>query len=537
MPETRTKKLTIPDLNTFSIESEYRYKQLLECLPAAIYTCDIHGYVNLYNKAAVKLWGREPEVGKDLWCGSWHIYDIYGNPVALDTCPMALALKEKRAIKGHEIVIERPDGVRRNVLPHPEPLFDRSGNMIGAVNMLVDITDYKLVEEALRESELRFRTLAEQAPVMIWMADESNQVNFLNAKWCEFTGLPVEDGYGTGWTELIHPEDRQKAEMEWKLATQNRQHYFSKFRYKNSKAEYRIINAECSPWISNGEFMGYIGMLTDVTLEENAKTLLENLVEDRTKELKRTNAELARSNMELEQFAYVASHDLQEPLRKIQAFSELVQKDNKEIMTSQSHIFLQKIINSANRLSVLIDDLLNFSRLSRQNDFVAETDLNEVLSKIKTDLEIQVLMKNAEIKSDVLPVIEAVPLQVNQLFHNLISNALKFTSPQHPPEIYISCRHLTPEQVQEFPELNKNYSYYEFVFCDNGIGFEPEYADKIFMIFQRLHEQYVYNGSGIGLALCKKIVLNHRGKIYAESEPGKGAKFTIILPEKLTRKK
>jgi PAS domain S-box-containing protein len=513
-------------------ESERRYSKLIEGLPAAIYTCDSRGRVMLYNKAAASLWGREPEIGKDLWCGSWRIYRTDGSTLPLNECPMAIALLEKRAVFGEEIIIERPDGERRHVLPHPQPIFDAEGNLIEAVNMLVDITDRKHTEYALKESEERFRTMAEQAPDIICMSDAEGKTFYLNTRWAEFTGYRAEAGLGNGWQNLIHPNDKELALKGLQEALYNRANYNCTFRYRNKLNEYAYIKASFSPRFSaTNEFMGFIGMLNDITQQENTKSILENIVEDRTRDLVMANAELKRSNLELEQFAYAASHDLQEPLRKIQTFSSLLQKNNRENLDESSIDFLNNITNSAKRLSVLIENLLNYSRISSGEDEFEKVSLKEILNTVKNDLELFIVNKNAVIRDELLPEIEALPFQINQLFQNLLSNSLKFSYPGKVPEIKISCRRLSGEEVFAQDDLQQNVPHYLITFSDNGIGFEQEYADQIFLLFQRLHGQSFYPGSGIGLALCRKIVLNHHGRIYAKSKKEMGTCFYIILPE------
>jgi PAS domain S-box-containing protein len=237
MNPTSNKKLLTPDqeVQLFELLHEQRYRQLIQGLPAAIYTCDAGGRVLLYNKAAVVLWGREPEVGKDLWCGSWRIYNTDGTLLPLDTCPMAIALKEGRPVFGEEIIIERPDGTRRNVLPHPKPIFNEAGMIVEAVNMLIDITEHKHAELALRESEERFRTMADQAPNIVWMSDENGSSVYLNVKWSEFTGLPVEEGFGNGWIRNIHPADIEKTRDAWLTAFAKRMPYDCRFRYQTER--------------------------------------------------------------------------------------------------------------------------------------------------------------------------------------------------------------------------------------------------------------------------------------------------------------
>ncbi|MGN6399412.1 MAG: ATP-binding protein [Flavisolibacter sp.] len=242
--------------------------------------------------------------------------------------------------------------------------------------------------------------------------------------------------------------------------------------------------------------------------------------------LKSLNTELEKSNRDLEQFAYVASHDLQEPLRKIQTFSELSERNihNPEIQKR----YLQKINSSALRMTQLIKAVLNYSRLSRGGDEFSTIDLNTVVENIKTDLELLIEEKKATITATNLPVIKGIPLQINQLFLNLVNNSLKFSD--KPPLINITARTISKSQLRKFSFSPNETDYTELTFKDNGIGFEQQYANKIFSIFQRLHARQDYAGTGIGLALCKKIVENHGGFITVESEPEKGTSFFVYLP-------
>lgn len=223
---------------------------------------------------------------------------------------------------------------------------------------------------------------------------------------------------------------------------------------------------------------------------------------------------------------------MQEPLRKIMTFSNMLFEKNRGDLSEQAKWFLDRINNAASRMSKLISDLLNFSRLQRAVDSFVEVDLNEVFKNIESDFEVMINQKKAVITAEALPVVDAIPLQMNQLFYNLISNSLKFSLEGVPPVIKINSRKLSAAEVKERPLLNKNQTYYELVFSDNGIGFNQQYEHKIFEIFQRLNTRVEYEGTGIGLALCNKIVQNHNGQIYAKSQEDKGASFYIILPEK-----
>jgi len=326
--------------------------------------------------------------------------------------------------------------------------------------------------------------------------------------------------------QLLHPHDRTRVE----LAFQNS--------LKTGKITYeaRIIRPDNTErWIRvNGttiydkkhQPLRLLGTLLDITEQKKAKDELENMVLARTSELVTSNSALEKSNHELEQFAYIASHDLQEPLRKIQTFADMVKEnlDDKELTEK----YFNKIYTSAKRMSVLINDVLNYSRLSKTGEQFETTDLNKILKDVVADYELLIEQKKATITYKDLPTIKAIPLQLHQLFANLISNSLKFTEVN--PQIAITSRTLSAEDVHKHPHLIEDRPYIQLTFTDNGIGFEQQHAEQIFIIFQRLNNQRTYSGTGIGLALCKKIVDHHQGIITAESEPGQGATFTIILP-------
>lgn len=239
------------------------------------------------------------------------------------------------------------------------------------------------------------------------------------------------------------------------------------------------------------------------------------------------NAELQKRNADLEQFAYVASHDLQEPLRKVLLFTDRL---NDELTDKTEPVvrYIDRIENAARRMSSLIRDVLAYSRLTRLEQSFVRTDLNEVLAQVQIDLELLVSEKSAAITSERLPVVNGNALQLHQLFSNLLNNALKFCERQ--PCVNITCSPATDEEVasMHLPFAGAGYSRIQVI--DNGVGFDPRYADKIFTLFQRLHQDKKYEGTGIGLALCKKIVTNHYGDIGVASQPGVGTTFTILLP-------
>ncbi len=274
---------------------------------------------------------------------------------------------------------------------------------------------------------------------------------------------------------------------------------------------------------------GVVTTHTDITDKKNAAITIARSYEDlkvASQRLVDTNTQLERSNFDLLQFASVASHDLKEPLRKIQAFGNILQSKVQEKLTGGEINYLNKMISASNRMQTLIEDVLTLSKLSNNGLLKDKVDLSRLIKRISEDLEITIKEKNATIKIDHLPVIEAVPGQLRQLFQNLISNSLKFSG-NRPPLITITQHPISTYEVETL-----NISIEDFVciqFRDNGIGFENQYSDKIFGVFQRLHGRN-YEGTGIGLAIAKKIVENHGGLITAAAELNKGAVFSIYLP-------
>lgn len=248
---------------------------------------------------------------------------------------------------------------------------------------------------------------------------------------------------------------------------------------------------------------------------------LEHRVEERTRQLQVTNVSLQRSNQELQDFAYVASHDLQEPLRKIQAFGNLLEEEYAEQL-GEGRDYLERMRNAAKRMSALIEDILSFSRVTTKARGFTPVNLNVITGEVISDLETRIQDTKAEIHVSKLPTIDADAMQVRQLLQNLIANALKFHKPDVTPVIKISA-------VKEISQTDKR-EYCKLEVADNGVGFDEKYLDRIFAVFQRLHNRDAYEGTGIGLAVCRKIVERHGGTISAHSAPGQGATFIVILP-------
>ncbi|HEX8460292.1 MAG TPA: ATP-binding protein, partial [Segetibacter sp.] len=283
-----------------------------------------------------------------------------------------------------------------------------------------------------------------------------------------------------------------------------------------------------------GDIVGYVKITQDQTDKKQALNNLNNKVEEISninQKLDNLNYDLTTANSSLEQFTYASSHDLQAPLRRITYFFDRLKDEIWDKLTDRQINFFNRIDDSISRMSALIDDLLTFSQISKGSGQLQQIDLNEKIKTILQDLELDISEKKAKIVVDKLPIVVGNSGQLQQLFENLISNSIKYTKPGIVPLIEISSREVTGNEVNKKPaNLDANKKYYLIELKDNGIGFEQEYAEQIFQVFTRLHDNSEYAGTGIGLSIVQKVVENHNGHIWAESTVGEGASFKILLP-------
>jgi signal transduction histidine kinase len=285
---------------------------------------------------------------------------------------------------------------------------------------------------------------------------------------------------------------------------------------------YHLLRA--TPIVVNNQITRWVGTLSSIHEQKMMNEVLEQKVAERTRELLETNRNLESTNHELQQFTSVASHDLKEPLRKIQFYGSLLQE--KANLTPDMAVHLDKVINSSRRMNNLINDLLSFASLSSPTSFT-RTELNPIFDDIISDLELLIEEKKAVVKHETVKPIEAIPGLMRQLFQNLISNALKFSKKEVSPHITITANCFIAKDA-DVP-LNAGSEYCRINVSDNGIGFEEQYIPKIFTLFQRLNNKE-YEGTGIGLAIAKKIVDKHNGQITVKSTPGEGSVFSVVLP-------
>lgn len=379
-------------------------------------------------------------------------------------------------------------------------------------SLLQEVEVRREAESNLMQLSAEQQTLIRSFPQIVFTVSPDCVIEFVNDHWYEYAATASE------FPEL-HPDDMAKKE-ELNCSVKDGKPFVRELRIRQrSSGQFRYHLLRMVPVMQEDRVIKWVGTFTDIQEQKAAREELEIMVAERTRELTQKNAELELSNHELQQFASVASHDLQEPLRKIQMYSNRIH-DRFKVQAGEALNYVDRVIDASGRMSSLITDLLSYSRLSIKSLF-RKTDLNELLNGILTDLEFSIREKQAVFLIDPLPEIECVEGQIRQVFQNLISNALKFSKEGLPPKIHV--------HAELFQEAGGRKMCRIFV-KDNGIGFDEQYLDKIFTIFQRLNAKEAYEGTGIGLAIVKKIVEKHSGSITAHSTEGSGATFVISLP-------
>ncbi|WP_149243586.1 ATP-binding protein [Dyadobacter sp. 32] len=408
-----------------------------------------------------------------------------------------------------------------------EPLHDLTGLISGVMVVANDVTEMITALELVRESEQRFKMLADTMPQLVWRIDKTGGENFYNDFIHKYSGLSRQELIAKGLIILVHPDEQQPSLVAWEKALQSGEDFMYEHRIRRYDGVYRWhLSRGIAQRSQLGLIENWVGSSTDIHDQKTLEETLESRVSLRTAELEVINQQLVKSNQELEQFAHVTSHDLQEPLRKIQIFSGLVKNRVAESDTATLD-YIKKVTSSAERMSNLIRDLLSFAGLRVPNAVFELVDLNTIISLIKEDFEQLIRETNTQIIADALPTLPAVPSQMNQLFYNLIGNAIKFSGEN--PRLEIHYQSVGFDQG-DHSFLKRNTRYAKITFKDYGIGFDQQFTDRIFIIFQRLHSQNDFPGTGIGLSICKRIIENHSGFIRAESQKGLGSSFDVYLP-------
>ncbi|HVG14099.1 MAG TPA: PAS domain-containing protein, partial [Chitinophagaceae bacterium] len=400
----------------------------------------------------------------------------------------------------------------------------------GIISVGHDVTTQVIAKKKVEESVKELQFLMDVMPQIVWVTRPDGYHSFYNKQWYDYTGLSTEQSEGDGWNNAFHPDDREKAWKLWRQSLATGEPYEIEYRCRRFDGTFRWFLGRALPLRDEaGNILKWFGTCTDIDDQKKAAEIMEEKVKERTEELQRANMDLKKVNAELEEFTFISHHDLQEPLRKIVMFTDMVKTESANNLTETSRLKLDRVVDAARRMSTALGDVLQFASLSLEEQH-KPVDLNDVVASVQADLELGINEKKAVIMCDTLPQVHAIPHQMHQLFYNLVNNALKFSRPEVPPVIEIRCRKMEEADVMEHAELDVSREHYQIVIQDNGIGFRQEAAQKIFGMFQRLHNKKDFPGTGIGLSLCKKVVLNHKGIIWAEGSLVQGARIIFILP-------
>jgi PAS domain S-box-containing protein len=491
--------------------TEEKFRSLLESAPDAMVIVDKQGRINLINVQTETLFGytREELIGREVeilipgrFVGnhSHHRENFFANP------------KVRSMGVGLELFGKKKDGTEFPVEISLSPLNIDNNMLVSAA--IRDVTERKQAEQKIRENEQMFSSLFYKSPIMKAIADaDSGKYIDVNDSFADFMGYRKEEILGKTSLDLnlmVLPGERKKI-----------------FSDIQSKGYVREVETEINPsngnarWVSTNidrvNLNGRDCLITaaiDITEKKKLEQkLMEANVDLETKIYQRTE-QLERQNAELEQFAYIASHDLQEPLRMVASFMQLLKSRYKDKLDADGQEFIHFAVDGATRMKQLISDLLNYSRTGREAQ-ITDVDIANVLGEVQKNLMASINESKAVIHYGSLPVIKADRTQMLQLFQNLISNAIKFRKDSDVPSVQIDAK--------------QENGHWLFSVKDNGIGIEREYSNKVFVIFRQLHDKAKYGGTGIGLAIAKKIVERHRGKIWFESELGKGTTFYFTL--------
>lgn len=473
------------------------------------------------------------------------VYEIYADPKILDRVMHPddlLMMKEankpiyegEKLESDYEYRVYTKSGEMRWWKDCGRPIFNERGERIKWFGIITDITDRKLAEEQLLRSKGELSTsyktteaMLESIGDMLFVIDDDGIIERINDSAREMLGFAEEELVGKHVRELTQTES-----------------FLTDEEFEKMLAERRLLAVEKDFVCRDGSSMR---VSISVALRKDrrigsvivAKDIREKI--EYLHNLKKYAARLEQSNRELEEFAYVASHDLQEPLRKIQAFGDRLVKKFAENIPDEGKDYVQRMKSAADRMQRLINDLLTFSRVSTKCQPFQPVDVKKIAADVISDLEVRIEETRAEIEIGELPVIDADPSQMRQLLQNLVSNALKFQREGVAPRVRIGSgfsnageAHLQLNEKLN-PTNGANNNVCQITVSDNGIGFDEKYLDKIFTVFQRLHGRSSYEGSGIGLSVCRKIVERHGGEITARSQPDQGATFLITLPLKQMR--
>jgi len=503
------------------LESNERFRNLADESPMFVFLIDSNPLapVSFWNKTWLQYTGQsEAEALGRAWDGIIHPDDV---AIVMEYYVPAFQNQQPYLIPS--VRVKRYDGEYRWHLFKGNPRYSSAGQFNGYVGVGFDVHEQKLATEALKESETRAKAAIEIARLGTFEIDVKEQTIVHSPRNAEILGLdPAKQWPYQKIIETVHPADRAIRFKALEEAKQTGVLFY----------EVRVLHPDRSVrWVRlNGRYIDQdkgpriIGTLMDISEEKKTAEVLEQKVEERTKELK-------QANEQLKQFSYAASHDLQEPLRKISFFLDRLLSNIGPALSEDNRQITERIQHTVNRMRSLIDDLLVYSNTSLGFTGFEQVDLNMTVRGVLDDMEAIIIEKNALVEVQELPTVTGDPRQLRQLFQNIIGNALKYHKKSEPPQLDITCNRIRGGDTEAVtPGERNDEMFYLFEVKDNGIGFDPDDAERIFRLFQRLHGKAEYEGTGVGLAIVHQVIDNHKGFIWAESSPGQGSIFKLLLP-------
>lgn len=502
--------------------AEDRFRALADTVDEGVLLMGHSGIFQMCNARAESILGRSADdiVGSSVRDVRWRGLREDGTPLSNESFPFWVARYTGEAVRDFVMGIYPPDGPPRWIRVNAQPLhLGGDEEPYAVLSSFADITEQKLSQEALRTSKdmLSSVLVSSLDGIMVFAAIRNEEGAITDFEWRlanpragELVDQSADDLKGQRLLDVLpgHKEEGLFDDYVQVVETGEPMEREVYYEHEGLEAWFQVVAVKLSD--------GIAVTLRDITERKEA-----------TQAMAATNAELEQRNQTLREFAYIASHDLQEPLRKISAFADLMREDYSEAVDDTGKYYLERMQDAADRMSTLINDLLAYSRVTTQTEPYEPVDLNEVLDDVCSDLEFRIREVDGHIEADPLPTIEADPTQIRQLLQNLVGNGLKFHRDGVPPEITITAtieRDDVPEDVPEPPPLCR------LVVEDNGIGIDEKYLDRIFIPFKRLYGRSQYEGTGMGLAICQRIAQRHGGSIAVTSTPGQGTRFTVSLP-------
>ena len=564
-------------------ESEHRYHNMIYSSPSMIAIFKGEDMIiEIANDAILKSWGKDRDaIGKSIFAVLPEIVvqgfkklilNVYKTGVAYQSheTPVSLTRHGKVELSYYSFVYQ--------------PQRNAKGEIEGIAVIANEVTPQAILNKKINENEENFRQLADLMLDKIVKTDAEGIPIFYNQNWLDYTGLTQEEILNDGWQQIMHPDELDVIIKNWEHSISTGNKFEMVIRFLNKKSIYKWhLSRAIAIKDNNGKTILWLNSATEIQEQVHQREVLEKAVIKRTEELNKVNKkliyessekekraselvianikliyessekekraselfiantkliyeslekekqseELVKMNKELEAFAYISSHDLQEPLRKIQTFANRILE--KEKLSESGKNYFRLMEDAASRMQKLIEDLLDFSRLGTSERKFEITDLNTIIVSVKADFKEIIDEKHATITATNLCKANIITFQFRQLMQNLISNALKFSIPNVPPRITIKSS-IVKGNTKKHPHLSPKKNYCHISFTDNGIGFEEEFNEKVFEVFQKLHGKEEYSGTGIGLAIVKKIVENHHGVITVKSKLNEGTTFDIYLP-------